>query len=137
MRPLQHFLGRLIDIKAHSKTKTHVLVPLKYLHNFALYFLKTFIAIAKQHNRHHSYLRYFYFYVYLKYVFPLFRRYICKLAKLSAFIAQAPSTLIRIFLNPQHFLSGLKNFAVHTLSESLRIYHFPVWRADLEISGFA
>ena len=26
---------------------------------------------------------------------------------------------------------------VHTLSHSLRIYFFPLWRADLKISGFA
>ena len=29
-------------------------------------------------------------------------------------IYKAPSTRIRIFLNPQLFLSGLKNFPVHT-----------------------
>ena len=30
------------------------------------------------------------------------------------FDAKAPSTLIRIFLNAQLFLSGFKNFPVHT-----------------------
>ena len=34
---------------------------------------------------------------------------------------EAPSTRIRIFLNPQLFLSGLKNFHVHTYPYSNRI----------------
>ena len=37
---------------------------------------------------------------------------------------KAPSTRIRIFLNPRRFLSGLKNLHVHTLSDLLRIYYF-------------
>ena len=39
---------------------------------------------------------------------------------IQAFI-QAPSTRIRIFLNPQLFLSGFKNFHVHTHPFSNRI----------------
>ena len=49
-----------------------------------------------------------------------------------------PSTRIRIFLNPQLFLSG---FTVHTLSDSLRIYHFSTLESrfkNIRIqSGFA
>ena len=28
------------------------------------------------------------------------------------------------------FASGFKNFPVHTLSDSLRIYYFPLWKAE-------
>ena len=34
-------------------------------------------------------------------------------------------------------ICGSKNFSVHTLSDLLRIYFYPLWRADLKISGFA
>lgn len=34
------------------------------------------------------------------------------------------------------FLSGLKNFPVHTLSDSLQIYYFPHSRADSKTYGF-
>ena len=39
------------------------------------------------------------------------------------------------FFNLQLFLSGFKIFLVHTLSNSLRIYYFPLWRADSKPSG--
>ena len=47
-----------------------------------------------------------------------------------SFWIRLPSTRVRIFLN-------LKNFSVYTLSDSLRIYHFPPFGADSKISGFA
>ena len=43
---------------------------------------------------------------------------------------KAPSTCIQIFLNPQLFLSGFKDFPDHTLADSLRIYYFPLRRAN-------
>jgi len=48
-------------------------------------------------------------------LFLCFSGMAAKLAKLSACITKVPSTRIRIFLNPQLFLSGFKNFPVHTL----------------------
>ena len=42
-----------------------------------------------------------------------------------------------VVLNPQLFLSGFKNYPFYTLSDSLRIDYFPLWRADSKISGFA
>ena len=42
---------------------------------------------------------------------------------------EAPSTLVSSAAVSQ-------NFPVHTLSDSLRIYYFPLWRADSKISGF-
>ena len=55
----------------------------------------------------------------------------------SKYLLMKLTTRIRIFVNPQLFLSRFKNFPVHTLSDSLRIYYFPLWWADSKISGFA
>ena len=40
----------------------------------------------------------------------------------SQFLIKAPSKRIRVFLNPQLFLSGLKNFHVHSYPTPIRIY---------------
>ena len=51
----------------------------------------------------------------------------------------APSTRAGYFWI-RNFFPDLKIFPVHTLSDSLRIYlfiFFPLWTADLKISGFA
>ena len=37
----------------------------------------------------------------------------------------------------RHRIRKYPDSAVHTLSDSLRIYFFPLWRADLFLSGFA
>ena len=37
----------------------------------------------------------------------------------------------------RHRIRKYPDSPVHTLSDSLRIYFFPLWRADLKISGFA
>ena len=47
-----------------------------------------------------------------------------------SFWIRLPSTRVRIFLS-------LKNFSVYTLSDSLRISHFPPLGVDSKISGFA
>ena len=51
--------------------------------------------------------------------------------------AQAPSTRIRIFLNPQRFRSGFKNFPVHLKSWSLEIDYSraPCLGADQKAGG--
>ena len=50
-------------------------------------------------------------------------------ALVCSLTSKAPSTRIRIFLNPQF------SFSVHSSSDSLRIYYFPLWRANLKISS--
>ena len=37
----------------------------------------------------------------------------------------------------RHRIRKYLDLPVHTLSDSLPIYFFPLWRADLKISGFA
>ena len=45
-------------------------------------------------------------------------------ALVCSLTCKAPSTRIRIFLNPQF------SFSVHSSSDSLQIYYFPLWRAN-------